>query len=212
MKQAVLCFCLLAAPLAAQKDFMTVDEADQIREAQEPNERLKLYAKFARQRIALVRQLLAREKAGRSILVHDVLEEFSGIIDAVDDVIDDALGRKIDLKAGLNAVSAMEREAIPVLQKVVDSPPKDYSRYEFVLKQALETASDSLQGAQGDTGKRAAEVQAREAKEKKELESLMTPTDLAEKRKQEAKAAEQEKKQRKAPTLRRKGEVPKEPQ
>src|SRR5512146_2136784 len=152
MKKAVLCLCLLAGPLAAQKDVITADEADQIREAQEPNERLKLYAKFARQRISLVQQLLAKEKAGRSILVHDVLEEFSGIIDAMDDVTDDALKRKVDVKAGLNAVAAMERDAIPVLQKIQDSPPKDYARYEFVLKQALETASDSLQIAQGDTG------------------------------------------------------------
>jgi len=206
MTKAALLFCLLAAPLAAQKDFITVDEADQIREAQEPNLRLQLYARFARQRIKLVEQLLAKEKAGRSILVHDTLEQFSEIIDAIDDVTDDALKRKLDVKAGLDAVASMEKEVVPILQKIEDNPPKDYSRYEFVLKQALETASDSLQLATGDMRARTAEVEAREAKEKKEIESMMTPSDLAEKRKQEAKAAERERKQKKAPTLRRKGE------
>jgi len=209
MIKAAVCFCLLAAPLAAQKDFNTADEADQIREAQEPNERLKLYAKFARQRIAMVQQLLSKEKAGRSILIHDALEEFSGIVDAIDSVTDDALKRKLDVKIGLTAVADMEKEAVPVLQKIQDAPPKDYPRYEFVLKQALETATDSLQLAQQDVRTRTSDVEAREAKEKKEIEGMLTPTDLKAKRQQEAKAAEQEKKERKAPTLRRKGEQPK---
>ena len=39
----VLLICLLlAAPLAVQRDFLTNDEVDKIRDAQEPNLRLKL--------------------------------------------------------------------------------------------------------------------------------------------------------------------------
>jgi hypothetical protein len=52
-------------------------------------------------------------------------------------------------------------------------------------------------------------VLAKEAREKKELEGLMQPKDLEAKRAAEKKAVEVEKK-RKAPTLRRKGELPPE--
>ena len=54
-----------AIPLAAQRDFLTAEEIDLVREAQEPNTRLKLYIKFAEDRLALLNHLFATGKAGR---------------------------------------------------------------------------------------------------------------------------------------------------
>jgi hypothetical protein len=206
MRAAIL-FCVLAAsPMFADRDFLTADEADQIREAQEPAERLKLYAKFARERVKLAEQLLAKEKPGRSLLVHDTLEDYSNIVDAMDSVVDDALKHKAEVKPGLDAVAAMEKEVLPILQKIQEKRPLDMSRYEFVLQQAIETTSDSLQLAQQDVNVRAAGVEARDAQEKKTLESMMGTKEVEAKRADEKKTAETESK-RKAPTLRRKGEV-----
>jgi hypothetical protein len=214
--KTLVCCLLLAAPLAAQRDFLTADEVDQIKEAQEPNERIALYAKFAKQRVEMVKSLLAKEKAGRSLLIHDALDDYAKIIDAIDDVTDSALSHKADMQAGLKLVANVEREALPILQKAQEGQPKDLGRYEFVLKTAIETTQDSLEGAQGDLAKRTHDVEAREDREKKAVEAEMTPVEREGKAADDKKAVEnaaaekaaQEAKPpaRKPPTLLRPGE------
>jgi hypothetical protein len=207
-----LLWCLvLVAPLWAQRDFLTADEASQIREAQEPNERLKLYAKFAKERTEMVQSLVSKDKAGRSILIHDALEDYSKILDAIDDVTDDALLRKLEVKLGLEAVVSMEKQALPMLQKVQKSQPKDAARYDFALQQALETTEDSIQASQQDLGKRGDQVEARDAKEKKQIKELGVASEddgkaNADKADGEKKADSNQAPKRKAPTLKRPGE------
>jgi hypothetical protein len=203
-----LCCMLLALPLAAQvqRDFLTSDEVDQIREAQEPNDRVTLYAKFAKDRVELVKSLLSKEKAGRSAMIHDALDDYAKILDAIDDVTDDALGRQVDMHKGLAEVASVERQALPILQKAQNSHPKDLDRYDFVLKTAIETTSDSLDSATGDLGKRTKAVEAREAREKKELESSMTPAERSNQQAADKKAAASQEQKRKPPTLMRPGE------
>jgi len=211
--KTLLCCVLLAAPLAAQRDFLTADEIDQIKEAQEPNLRLKLYADFARLRVDLVKNLLSKDKAGRSILIHDSLDDYSKIVDAIDTVADSAASRKIDIHLGLAAVAAVEKEMLPVLKRIQESHPKDMERYDFALSQAIETTSDSLDLALEDLGKRGKEVETREEKQRQAVESQMAPVEregkqaeAEQKKAEEEKAAQDATTKRKPPTLYRPGE------
>jgi hypothetical protein len=200
--------CALFLTLAAQaqeRDFLTADEADQVRLAQEPNIRLKLYIYFAKQRLDQLDQLLAREKPGRSGLAHDLLDDYTKIIEAIDTVTDDALKRKVVIDEGFKAVLDTQKSMLEQLKKIRDAKPKDIARYEFALDQAIETTQDSLELGEQDLKERAHEVIAREAQEKKEREAIMRPEDLKARQEFEKKETEQK---RKAPTLRRKGELP----
>ena len=210
MKTLQWCILLAAVSctgaLAQQRDFLTADEVDQIKNAQEPNARMALYAKFARERVDLVRNLLSKDKPGRSLMIHDALDDYARMVDALDDVADDALQRKVDIKQGLGYAAKLENESLPLLQKIKDNPPKDVERFEFALRDAIDTTNDSLDASHQDVDKRTKVVEAREAQEKKEIRDSMSGPEREAKKAEDQKAAADDSKQKKPPTLYRPGE------
>ena len=206
MKSWLLAICLslaVSAPALAQRDFLTADEIDQVRLARDPNLRMKLYIQLAKQRLDMATSVLAKPKDGRAALVHDALEEYDQIIDAIDTVADDALQHRIDISEALASVTKSEKEMLGVLGKIESSQPPDLARFSFQLKQAMETTRDSIELSQLDMASRAIAIDAKNADEKKERDSMLAPKDAEAKQAAEKKAAEQK---RKVPTLRRKGE------
>jgi hypothetical protein len=214
MRQTVVNLCVslcamvvFAAPVMtgqATKDYLTPDELDQVREAQEPNARIQLYVHFAKQRMDQVNQLIAKDKPGRSVLIHDLLDNYVRVIEAIDTVADDALRRKLSIDKG-NAVAAAEEKAmLAQLKKIEDSQPKDLARYDFSLKEAIDTTSDSVDLAVEDVNARKAEIASKEAKEKAEHDAALMPGDAKSKKTAEA---QQEINKKKTPSLLRPGET-----
>ncbi len=157
---AIALLCASVCLAQEDRDFLTPDEVEQVREAQEPNERLALYVHFAKQRIDLVENYLAKEKPGRSIFIHNTLEDYSHIIEAIDTVADDALRRHAQIDKGLLAVLNAEKDFLEKLNKIQDSNPKDMERYKFVLTEAIDATNDSRETNVTDSKQRAGELAA----------------------------------------------------
>src|SRR5580700_7699932 len=211
MRYLAILLIFAACGLAQERDFLTADEVDQIREIQEPNARLKLYIVFARQRLALLQQYLSVEKPGRSALIHDTLEDYTHIIEAIDTVADDALVRKLPLDVGMKEVAAAEGEMLASLQKIADAPPKDLARFDFVLKNAIDTTSDSKELSEEDLHTRAGELTAQEKKEKQDRKALASAEDKKAKKSPEDKPGVIKANGQKPPTLYKPGEKPPDP-
>ncbi|MGA7241057.1 MAG: hypothetical protein WBY44_35575 [Bryobacteraceae bacterium] len=206
---AGLALAATLSPVAAaqDRDFLTGDETAQIKDAQDPNARIQLYARFARRRIDLIKSLLSKDKQGRSIVIHDALDDYAQILDAIDAVIDDALVRKIDVKPSMMALANYERDCLPMLKRIRDSHPNDLDRYDFVLKTAIDATTDGIESASADMDERAKDVQHKADVDRKAVEQMETPADRDAKKKQEKKDGDQQQpSQRKPPTLLRPGE------
>jgi hypothetical protein len=216
MRAAILCACVLSfcagflgsglfkAAGQSKHDYLTTDEANQVRDKQDPNERLVLYVHFAKQRLDQVSQLLAKDKAGRSALIHDLLDDYTKIMDAIGTVSDDAVRRRWDIAKGNSAVATETRAMLEQLRKIQDSAPKDIARYDFSLQQAIDATSDNQDAAHLSSPARAAEIADQQKKEKAAERENMTPEQKAEAQKADEKKAEEKKK---APTLLRPGEA-----
>lgn len=203
---------LLATPAFGQetlltKDFLTEFEADQIRLAQDPNERIPVYLQFARLRLALIDQLLAKEELGRGAKVHDNLSELGRIVEAVDMVIDDALLRDSDISKTTTPLVNAEREFLSRLTAIQEKDLDDLWRYEFVLEDAIEVLEDSIEITSGDLAARKSGLIEADGAEKAAREKTMS-----QQRREEVQQVEQEQKkeemerEKKRPSLLKKGE------
>lgn len=202
---SIAIYAVITAIAQEDRDFLSPNEVEQIREAQDPNDRLLLYVHFAKLRMDLLQQYLANPKPGRSVFIHSTLEDYSKIIEAIDTVSDDALRHNRPIDKGTQAVLDAEKQFSTQLSKVQESQPKDLDRYEFVLQTAIDTTNDSRELGLQDAQKRSAVLAAGDAKEKKEREAVMPSKEVAS-RKKDAEAQSQEGKQKKVPSLYRPGE------
>ena len=122
----------------------------------------------------------------------------------MDTVADDALSRKLTIDKGVATVATAEKDFLSRLEKLRDEKPKDLARYEFALRDAIDTTSDSLDLSNQDLQLRASEVSAKQKKEKEERTANMRPEEVAAEKKAEVKKTDANK--RKPPSLLKPGE------
>jgi len=156
----ILVFVLLLTMVAAarRRDPLTEAESDQLREvAMEPGKRLKLYIKFAETRLLAIDQLRSDPKAadGRGKKIHDLLEDFTAILDEINDNLDTYEGRQLNkddrkefhkgLKEVIEAADKFELK-LRTLKSAEETDPqarKEAADYQFVLADAQDALKSS---------------------------------------------------------------------
>ena len=98
-KIIVLLLLVSVTAFARKRDPLTEAETDQLREvAMEPYQRIKLLIKFTESRLLAIDQMRADPKQanGRGKQIHDLLEDFTSLIDEINDNLDQYEGRTMD--------------------------------------------------------------------------------------------------------------------
>jgi len=158
-KKILLVVLVLTVVASARKrDPLTEAETDQLREyAMEPQKRLKLYIKFAEARLEAIDQLRTDPKLadGRGKKIHDLLEDFTAILDEINDNLDTYEGRPLnkddrkDFHKGLkDVIEASDKFDLKLktLKSASDTDPqakKEAVDYQFALADAQDALKSS---------------------------------------------------------------------
>src|SRR5438270_10655715 len=154
---------LLALPAAARKrDPLTEAEADQLREvATEPYKRIKLMIKFTEARLVAIDQVRVDPKlaADRGKQIHDLLEDFTSIMDEINDNLDQYEARPLDkdmvkqyhkgLKELIEADGRFDQR-LNALKSASESDPitkKEAPDFRFVLQDAMDSLKSNAEMA-----------------------------------------------------------------
>ena len=148
----------LAVPAAAShRDPLTEAETDQLREAAlDPPQKLKLFIKFAGQRLESAEALRAGPGGGadRGRQIHDLLEDFGSLVDELSDNVDAYAARREDLRKPLAGVIAATNDFSARLRDfkaaatATPAAAKEAKSYLFALEDAIDSVEAGLQSAQ----------------------------------------------------------------
>ena len=134
-----------ANPAAQKKEYLTESEADKIREAVEPGERIKLYISFAEDRLKKFQYELTRQTPDRrrGEMLNSLLNDYAGCIDDATDQIGLAREKQADIRASLKIFKSKGKDFSDALQKLDQGGP-EFDTYKDTLEDAIESTKDAL--------------------------------------------------------------------
>ncbi len=145
----------VAVPAGAQKkDYLSEVEADKIRDAETPSERIKLFLAFAAERLRKFQYELERPSAERrrGELLNSLLNSYTGCLDDAIELVQLGVEKQTDIRKGLEEIQKKAPEFLKYLQGLAENGP-ERDKYQSHLDDAIEATQDAIK----DTEKAAKE-------------------------------------------------------
>ena len=134
-----------AVPAPQLKDYLSDEEADKIRDAREPAERIRLYMSFAEDRLEKFGYELNRnvQERRRGEILNGLLNGYSGCVDDAADQIALAIEKHADIHEALKLMRTKDTAFLAILQKYEKDGP-ELDTYRDTLEDAIEGTKDAL--------------------------------------------------------------------
>ena len=135
-------------PLASpqeRKDYLSEGEADQIREAYEPADRIALYMKFAEDRLKKFQYELNRkvQDRRRAEVLNTMLNAYTGCMDDAADQIAVGKERQSDIHGVLKLMKSKGNEFLDILEKLQEKG-QELDTYKDTLLDAIDGTKEAL--------------------------------------------------------------------
>jgi len=151
MISALLFAASLGVAWGAEKgDYLSEEEVNQLREAQDPSQRIETYLAFAQIRLARFDDFRNRPPNPDYDVpgyLETQLDQYIRITDALKDWIEDHYDRRDDMRAGLKKVMEMGPHQLEQLRRFEQSSDPYAAGYRRSLSDAIDDFSDALDGA-----------------------------------------------------------------
>ncbi len=142
---------MLGAGVAAQvpqKDYLSNVEADKIRDAETPNERIKLFILFADDRIKKFQYELEHpSQNNHEQMLNYLLNAYIGCVDDAADLVQLGIEKQQNVRAGVDLMAERTKGYLEVLNKV-KTDAKEIEMYKENLDDAIEGTQDALNDAE----------------------------------------------------------------
>ena len=143
-----LCARPAPAPTPAQdqqKDYLSTAEAEKIREAIEPSERIRLFLSFASDRLKQLQYELDHpaNTVRRSQRLNGLLNAFSGCLDEAVDRMELGVEKQEDVREGIKAVQARAPEFLTYLKELA-AKGLERNSYKENLDDAIAATNDAI--------------------------------------------------------------------
>jgi hypothetical protein len=158
LRHILLSLCLFTTAVSAippkrsspaaqeKKNYLTDLEADKIRDAVDPGDRIRLYVAFAEDRLKKFQYELTRKtpEGRRAEILNSLLNGYVGCVDDGADQIEVAREHQVDIRTALKLFDEKGKEFLAQLQKIDKNSP-DYDMYLDTLQDAIEGTQEDLQ-------------------------------------------------------------------
>jgi hypothetical protein len=204
--QAILVLALLmsvtapAKAASAQKpNYLSDEEEDKIRDAQEPSERIEVYVTLAQTRLDRIEEFRSKPmdpQYDNGAYIDHLLEEYVSITEDLKNWIQDQYDRRGDMRKGLHKVLEMGPKQLDELRRIQQSPDAYAAAYAKSLRDAKDDFTDALDGATRALGDQVKLFGELKREEKAEAQSQKARTKEEKKRsKEEERLRKKERKQ-----------------
>ncbi len=132
-----------------QPDFLSPGEADKIREAQDPNDRIKLFLEFADDRLKKVEYelKLTTPQVHKPELLNGLLAGYSGCIDEAADRLQEAQQKGVPIRGAIKDMEKRAKANLEALKTIESANGPELASYKQSLDDAIAGTQDALDEA-----------------------------------------------------------------
>lgn len=131
-----------------EKDYLSASEADKIRDAETPNDRIKLFMQFADDRLKKFQYELEHpSQTNHTQMLNYLMNAYVGCVDDAADLMQEGVQKQQNVRAGIDLIAAKTKEFLEILKRV-QADGKELDVYKDNLDDAIEGTQDAINDAE----------------------------------------------------------------